>query len=44
MEDIFDEHIVLVGDFYFFFDTSLDSYERKPTLKKKYIAKFIERK
>ena len=38
------KHIVLTGDFNFFFDTSLDSYEGKPTLKRKSIAKFIELK
>ena len=36
--------MVLAGDFNFFFDTSLDSYEGKLTLKKKSIAKFIELK
>ena len=37
-------HIVLAGDFNFFFDAILDLYEGKPTLKKKSIAKFIELK
>ena len=36
--------MVLAGDFNFFYDTSLDSYGDKPTLKKKSIAKFIELK
>ena len=39
-----DKHIVLAGDFNFFFDKSLDSYGWKPTLEKKSIAKFIELK
>ena len=42
IEDLFDKHIVLADDFNFFFDTSLDSYGGKPTLKNEYIAKFIE--
>ena len=42
--DLYDKHIVLAGDFNFFFDTSLDLYGGKPTLKKKSIAKFIELK
>ena len=36
--------MVLASDFNFFYDTSLDSYGDKPTLKKKSIAKFIELK
>ena len=44
IKDLCDKHIVLAGDFNFFFDTSLDSYGGKPTLKKKSIAKFIELK
>ena len=44
IKDFSDKHIVLAGDFNFFFDTSLDSYGGKPTLKKKSIAKFIELK
>ena len=36
--------MILAGDFNIFFDTSLDSYEGKPTLKKKSKAKFIEHK
>ena len=44
IKDLSDKHIVLTGDFNFFFDTSLDSYGGKPTLKKKSIAKFIELK
>ena len=36
--------MVLAGDFNFLFDTSLDSYGGKPTLKKKSITKFIELK
>ena len=43
-KDLSDKHLVLAGDFNFFFDTSLDSYGGKPTLKKKSIAKFIELK
>ena len=42
IKDLYDKHIVLASDFNFFFDTSLDSYGSKPTLKNKYIAKFIE--
>ena len=38
------KNIVLAGDFNFFFNTSLDSYGGKPTLKKTFIAKFIELK
>ena len=44
IKDSYDKHIVLAGDFNFFFDTSLDLYGGKPTLKKKSIAKFIELK
>ena len=44
IKDLYDKHIVLAGDFNFFFDTSLDSYGGKPTLKKKSIAKFIDLK
>ena len=44
IKDFSDKHIVLAGDFNFFFDTSLDSYGGKPTLKKKAIAKFIKLK
>ena len=44
IKDLSDKHMVLAGDFNFFFDTSLDSYEGKLTLKKKSIAKFIELK
>ena len=43
IKDLYDKRIVLVGDFNFFFDTSLESYGGKPTLKKKSIAKFIEK-
>ena len=43
-KDLSDKHLVLAGDSNFFFDTSLDSYGGKPTLKKKFIAKFIELK
>ena len=32
IKDLCDKHIVLAGDFNFFFDTSLDSYGGKPTL------------
>ena len=32
IKDLYDKHIVLAGDFNFFFDTSLDSYGGKPTL------------
>ena len=38
IKDLFDKHIVLAGNFNFLFDTSLDSYAGKPTLKKKSIA------
>ena len=44
IKDLSDKHIVLAGDFKFFFDTSLDSYGGKPNLKKKSLAKFIELK
>ena len=44
IKDLYDKQIVLAGDFNFFFDTSLESYGGKPTLKKKSIAKFIELK
>ena len=44
IKDFYDKHIVLADDFNFFFDTSLDSYGGKPTLKKESIAKFIELK
>ena len=43
IKDLYDKNIVLAGDFYFyfyFFDTSVDSYGGKPTQKKKSIAKF----
>ena len=43
-QDFYDKHIVLAGDFNFFFDTFLDSYGGKPILKKKSIAKFINLK
>ena len=44
IKDSYGKHIVLAGDFNFFFDIFLDSYGGKPTLKKKSIAKFIELK
>ena len=44
IKDLSVKHIVLAGDFNFFFDTSLDSYVGKPTLEKKSIAKFIKLK
>ena len=44
IKDLYEKHIVLAGDFNFFFDTSLDSNGGKPTLKKKSISKFIELK
>ena len=44
IKDLSEKHIVLAGDFNFFFDTSLDSYVGKPTLEKKSIAKFIKLK
>ena len=44
IKDSYDKHLVLAGDFNFFFDTSLDSYGGKSTLKKKSIATFIELK
>ena len=44
IKDFSNKHIVLAGDLNFFFDTSLDSYKGKPTLKNKSIAKFIELK
>ena len=44
IKDLYEKHVVLAGDFNFFFDTSLNSYGGKPTLKKKSISKFIELK
>ena len=44
IKDLCDKHIVLAGNFNFFFDTFLESYRGKPTLKKKSTAKFIELK
>ena len=44
IQDFSDKHIVLAGDFNFFYDTSLDSYGDKPTLKNNFITKFIELK
>ena len=44
IKDLYDKHRVLAGDFNFCFDTSLDLYGGKPTLRKKSIAKFIELK
>ena len=44
IKDLYGKHTVLAGDFNLFFDTSLDSYGSKPTLKRKSIAKFIELK
>ena len=42
ISDFSEKHRVLAGYFNFFYDTSLDSYRDKLTLKKKSIAKFIE--
>ena len=44
IKDLYDKHRVLAGDFNFFFDTFLDLYGGKSTLRKKSIAKFIELK
>ena len=44
IKKLYEKHIVLAGDFHFSLDIFLDSYEGKPTLKKKSIAKFIELK
>ena len=44
IKDTSDKHIVLAGNFNFFFDASIDSYGDKSTLKKKSISKFIELK
>ena len=44
IKDLPDKHIVLADNFNLFFDTSLDSYGGKPTLKNKSIASFIELK
>ena len=44
IKDFSDKHIVLAGDFNFFFDTSLDSYGGKPTLKKKSIPNLLNLK
>ena len=38
IKDFPDKHIVLAGDFIFFFNTFLDRYGGKPTLKKKSIS------
>ena len=42
IKDLYDKRIVLDGNFYFTFDTSLGSYGGKRTLKKKSVAKLIE--
>lgn len=42
IKNCFGKDLVLPGNFDFFFDTSLDLYRSKPTLKKKSIAKFLE--
>ena len=44
IKGLYDKHIVLAGDFNFFFDTFLESHGGKPTIKKKSIAKSIELK
>ena len=44
IKDLYGKHIVLAGNFNFFFDTSLDSYGGKSTLKRKSVAKFTELK
>ena len=44
IKDLYDKHIVLGGNFNFFFNTSLDLYRGSPILKKKSIAKFIKLK
>ena len=44
IKDLYGENIVLAGDFNLFFDTSLDTYRGKPTLKRISVAKSIERK
>ena len=44
IKNLSDKHIVSTCDFNFFFNTSLDSYGGKPTLKNKFMAKFIELK
>ena len=38
IEELYEKHIVLTGDFNFSFYRSLDSCRRKPTLKKKSFA------
>ena len=40
IKNLCDKHIVLAGNFNFFFYAFLDSYGGKPTLKKKSIAKY----
>ena len=42
IKDLHEKQIVLAGDFNFFFDTLLESYGGKPTLKNTSIAKSIE--
>ena len=44
IKDLYDKHIVLAGNFNFFFDTSLDSNGGQTALEKKSIAKYIELK
>ena len=44
IKDLSNKHIVLAGNFNFFFHTSLDLFEGKPTLKKRSIVKFTELK
>ena len=44
IKDLYGKHIVLAGNFNFFFDTSLDSYGGKSILKRISVAKFTELK
>ena len=44
IKELSDKHIVLAGNFDFFFNTYLNSYRGKLTLKKITITKFIELK
>ena len=44
IKDLYDKHIVLAGDFNFFFDTSLCSYGGKTILKKKSIPNLLNLK
>ena len=44
IKDLYDKHKVLAGDFNFFFDTSLESYGGKPTLKRNLLQNLLNLK